>query len=149
MSRGINLPAVKMQPYQPSETEWSYMANFTQDLEPTNLLWRNIIRGKDWAKSTWTDCRKYLHQMSINYNHSGQHDDDMDEWGSEKELKRWSRAAAWKPTSGSSIIRYTGAMMYSIAVLDLCDFEAISCKMPKDTGVEATMDTGALAPAYK
>jgi hypothetical protein len=148
-SGGINLPPVKKQPYQSSGTEWSYLSNFTHDLEPTNLLRRNIVRGEDWIKSMWTDCRKYLHQMFINYNRSRQHDDDMDQWGSEKELQRWSRAATWKPTGIGSIIRYTGAMMYSIAVLDLCDFEAIGCKMPKGAGIDATMDTSALEPVHK
>ena len=33
---GPNLPPVKKQPYQPSGSEWSYLANFTHDLEPTH-----------------------------------------------------------------------------------------------------------------
>jgi hypothetical protein len=94
-SPGIHLPPVKKNPYQPSATEWSYLATFAHDLEPTNHTRKHIIRGEDWIKSTWTDCRKYLHQMFINYNRSGQHDDDKDEWGSETELRRWSRAAKW------------------------------------------------------
>jgi len=82
-------------------------------VESTSLSRRNIIRGKDWIKSTWTDCRKYLHQMFTNYNRSGQHDDDKDEWGSEKELRRWSRAAKWNPGNAGSIIRFPSAMISS------------------------------------
>jgi hypothetical protein len=40
-------------------------------------------------------------------------------------------------------------MIYSIAVMDLCDFEAIGRKMPKGTGVDATVDNGALVPKHK
>ena len=82
-------------------------------VESTSLSRRNIIRGEDWIKSTWTDCRKYLHQMFTNYNRSGQHDDDKDEWGSEKELRRWSRAAKWNPGNAGSIIRFPSAMISS------------------------------------
>jgi hypothetical protein len=142
---------VKKTPYQASQTEWAFLANFTHDLEPTNVSRRGIIHGEDWIKSTWTDCRKYLHQMFTNYNRSGQHDDNVDEWGSEKELQRWSRAASWKPKSSSqgTIIRYTSAMIYSIAVLDLVDFEGIGRKMPKGTGVDATINNGAQSSRHR
>jgi len=142
---------IKKTPYQASQSEWAFLANFTHDLEPTNVSRRDIIRGEDWIKSTWTDCRKYLHQMFTNYNRSGQHDDDVDEWGSEKELQRWSRAASWKPKSSSqgTIIRYTSAMIYSIAVLDLADFEGIGRKMPKGTGVDATINNGAQSSRHR
>jgi hypothetical protein len=53
-------------PYQASEAEWAYLANFTHELESTNLPRRGIVRGEDWVKSTWTDCHKYLHQMFTN-----------------------------------------------------------------------------------
>ncbi len=66
------MPPVKKQPYQSNGTEWTYLSNFT--LEPTNLLGKNIVRREDWIKSMWTDYRKYLHQLFINYNRSGQHD---------------------------------------------------------------------------
>ncbi|MFO0446803.1 MAG: hypothetical protein ACK51L_03955 [bacterium] len=112
-SSGVNQPPVKVTPYQPSTSEWAYLATFTNDLEPTNLLLRNIIRDEDWIKSRWTDCHKYLHQMFTNYNRSGQHDDDKDEWGSEKELRRWSRAAKWNPGNAGSIIRFPSAMISS------------------------------------
>ena len=144
----IYLPR-KKNPYQPSATEWAYLATFTNDLEPTNLARRNIIRGEDWIKSTWTDCRKYLHQMFVNYNRSGQHDDDKDEWGSEKELRRWSRAAKWNSSGAGSIIRFPNAMIYSIAILDICDFESIGRRMPKGTGVDATVDNGAVVAPHK
>ncbi len=39
-------------------------------------------------------------------------------------------------------------MIYSISVLDLCDFEAIGQKMPKGNGVDATVDNGAVAPTH-
>ena len=149
VSPGVNLPPIKKQPYQPSGTEWAYLANFTHDLDPCNTSRKNILRGEDWVKSTWTDCRKYLHQMFANYHRSGQHDDDVDEWGSEKELKRWTRAASWKPAGSTSIIRYTSAMIYSISILDLCDFEAIGRKMTKGNGVDATVDDGTVAPPHK
>jgi hypothetical protein len=147
-SSGVNQPPVKVTPYQPSTSEWAYLATFTNNLESTNLSHRNIIRGKDCIKSTWTDCRKYLHQMFTNYNRSGQHDDDKDDWGSEKELRRWSRAAKWNPGNAGSIIRFPSAMIYSIAVLDIGDFDAIGRKMPKGTRVDATVDNGATAPKF-
>jgi hypothetical protein len=150
-SPGMNMRPIKKNPYKPSTSEWAYLSAFTNDLEPTNLSRRTIVRGPDWIKSTWTDCRKYLHQMFINYNRSGQHDDDKDEWGSEKELRRWCRAARWNPHNGSSgcIIRYQTAMIYSVAVLDLSDFEAVGRKMPTGTGVDATIDNNAVVPNHK
>jgi hypothetical protein len=87
--------------------------------------------------------------MFINYNCSGQHDNDKDEWGSEKELRHCTRAATWKPSNSGSIICFTSAMIYSIASLDLCDFEAIGQKIPIGTGVNATVDNGAVEPACK
>ena len=140
---------VKKQPYQASSSEWSYLANYTHDLEPTNLSRKHIIRGADWIKSTWGDCRKYLHLMFLQYHRSGQNDNEKDEWGSQTEYKRWVRAAHWKTTGSNSIIRYTQAMIYSVAVLDLCDFESIGRKMPKGQGVDATVNDGTLAPKHK
>jgi hypothetical protein len=52
--------------------------------------------------------------------------------------------------SGSgSIIRYQSAMVNSIAVLDICDFKAIGCKMPKGTGVDAIINNGAVVASLK
>jgi len=61
----------------------------------------------------------------VQYNRSGQHDDDKDEWLSEKENKRWARAAAWKTPGSNNVIRHQQAMIYSIALMDQCDFESI------------------------
>jgi hypothetical protein len=87
--------------------------------------------------------------MYINYNRSGQHDDDKDEWGSERELRRWSRAAKWNPNNAGSIICFTSSMIYSIAVLDICNFEAIGHKMPNGTGVDATLDNDAVVGKHR
>jgi hypothetical protein len=57
----------------------------------------------------------------------------------------------WKPKSGTpgTFIRYTSAMIYSIAVLELADFEGIGRKMPKGTGVDATANNGARASRHE
>ena len=78
----------------------------------------------------------------MQYNRSGQHDDDKDEWLSEKENKRWARAAAWKTPGNNTVIRHQQAMIYSIALMDQCDFESIGRRMPKGTGVDASINDG-------
>ncbi len=140
---------VKKTPYAPSSSEWSYLASFTHELDPCNVSRRNIIRGPDWVKSTWSDIRKYLHQMFTQYHRSGQHDPDMDEWMSEKENRRWARAAGWKAPGTNNVVRHQQAMIYSIAVLDLCDFESIGRKMPKGTGVDSSVNDGAVVQKHK
>ena len=40
-------------------------------------------------------------------------------------------------------------MIYSIALLDQCDFESIGCKMPNGSGVDASLNDGATAPKHK
>ena len=40
-------------------------------------------------------------------------------------------------------------MIYSVAVLDLCDFESIGRKMPKGQGVDASVYDGTMAPKHK
>ena len=65
----------KKVPYEPCHDDWAELANHTHDLEPTNLARRNILRDAAWIKSTWNDVRKYLHQVFLGYNRSGQHDD--------------------------------------------------------------------------
>ena len=40
-------------------------------------------------------------------------------------------------------------MIYSIAVLDLADFEGIGRKMPKGTGVDATINNGAQSSRHR
>jgi hypothetical protein len=65
------------------------------------------------------------------------------------ELRCWSKAVKWNPSSAGSIIRFTSVMIYSIIFLDICDFKAIGWKMPKGTGVDATVDNGAVVPPHK
>jgi hypothetical protein len=139
---------VKKFPYEASGPEWSYLATYTQELEPTNLSRRNIIRGPDWIKVQWAEVRKNLHQMFLQYNRSGQHDADMDEWGSEKENRRWARAASWKTPGSNTVIRFQQAMIYSIVLLDVSDFESIGRKMPKGAGVDSSLNNSA-APKHK
>jgi hypothetical protein len=140
---GLAQPPVKKNPYQASQAQWAFLANFTLNLQPTNLSCQEIVHGEDWIKSTWTDCRKYLHQMFMNYHRY--------EWGLEKELQCWCRVASWKPKSGSqgTIIRYASAMFYSIAILELSGNESMGCKMPKGTGVNATVMNGSLASRHQ
>jgi hypothetical protein len=40
-------------------------------------------------------------------------------------------------------------MIYSIAVLELSDFEGVGRKMPKGAGVDATVRNGAQAPRHE
>jgi hypothetical protein len=87
--------------------------------------------------------------MFVQYHRSGQHDTEMDEWMSEKEKKRWARAAGWKTPGTNNVIRHQQVMIYSIAVLDLCDFESIGHKMPKGTGVDASLNDGAVVANHK
>ena len=96
VSAGPNQAPVKKQPYEPSNSDWATLANHCHDIDPSNLARKNIIRGEDWVKETWNDCRKYLHQTFIQYNRSGQHDPEMDEWCSKKEMDRWVRATNFK-----------------------------------------------------
>ena len=91
----------------------------------------------------------YFLQIFIQYNRSGQHDDDKDEWLSEKENKRWARAASWKTPGKNNVIRHQQAMIYSIALLDQSDFESIGRKMPKGTGVDATVQDGTVVHKHK
>jgi hypothetical protein len=58
-------------------------------------------------------------------------------------------AATWKPSNSGSIIRFMSTMIYCIGVLDLCDLESIGQKMPKGTGVDATVENGAMVPTHK
>ncbi len=75
---GPTSPPIKKQPYQASASEWTYLANYTHDLEPTYLARKSILWGADWLRSTWCDCSKYLHQMFLPYHCSGQNDSDKD-----------------------------------------------------------------------
>jgi flagellar biosynthesis/type III secretory pathway chaperone len=66
-------------PFEKSSHEWSYIATHCQEVKPMNLSRKNLIRGPDWTKTQWANVRKNLHQMFLQYNHSGQHDADLDE----------------------------------------------------------------------
>ncbi len=86
---GRNQRPIKRTPFAPSAEEWAVLANKMHDIYPTNLIRQNVVRNEAWIKSTWNDCRKWLHQKFVQYNCSGQHDAEMGEWCSEKELERW------------------------------------------------------------
>jgi len=136
--RASGVPKKKV-PYAPSHDDWAELSAHTHDIEPTNLARRNILRDQAWIKSTWNDIRRYLHQVFIGYNRSGQHDDDMGEWCSPKEQERWVRAAFWKTSGSNTIIRFPTVMIYSIAVLEQSDFESMGREMPKGTGIDSSV----------
>jgi hypothetical protein len=127
---------VKKTPWEPSSDEWEELSVQTYDIEPTNLARRNIYRDASWIKSTWNDVCKYLHQVFIQYNRSGQQSGDMGEWCSPEEQQRWVRAAFWKGSGTNTIVRFPTPMIYSIAVLDQSDFEGIGRSMPEGTGLD-------------
>ncbi len=77
-------------------SDWATLAYHFHDIDPTNYARKHIIHGEAWIMETWNDCQKYLHQIFIQYNCSGQHDSEMDEWCSEKESERWVRATTYK-----------------------------------------------------
>jgi len=112
---------VKKQPYQSSSTEWSALANHCHDIKPTNLSWKSIVHGEAWIKETRNDCRKHLHQKFQQYHWSGQHDAEMVEWCSPKEVNLWVWATNWKTPGQNSVI------------LDVTDFEGIGRQMPEGT----------------
>jgi hypothetical protein len=105
----------KKHPWEASSDEWADLSTQTYDIEPTNLARRNIFRDAKWIKSTWNDVRKYLHQVFIQYNHSGQCCGAMGEWCFHEKQERWVRAAFWKGGSSNTIVRYPTVMIYSIA----------------------------------
>jgi len=41
----------KVCPYQASASEWSYLATFIHELDPSNVPRKNIIPGPDWIKT--------------------------------------------------------------------------------------------------
>jgi hypothetical protein len=149
VTAGRNQRPVKRTPFAPSSEEWAVLANETHDIEPTNLSRRNILRDEAWIKATWNDCRKWLHQTFVQYNRSGQHDADMGEWCSPKELERWVRATKYKTAASNTIIRYPTVMVYSICLLDQSDFESVGRKMPKGTGVDSSIADGTKATKRK
>jgi hypothetical protein len=132
--------------WEPSSDDWVDLSTQTYDIKPTNMHRQNIYRDAGWIKSTWTEVRKYLHQVFVQYNRSGQQSGDMGEWCSPEEQQRWLRAAFWKGGSSNTIVRYPTIMIYSIALLEQSDFEAIGRAMPSGAGMDnsiITADTGA------
>ncbi len=126
ISPGPNHRLVKMQPFLLSSAEWAtLLANHCHDIDPSNSLCTHIIQGKDWIKETWTDCHKYLNQTVTQHHRSGQHDPEMDEWCSKKELGNWVRATNYKTPGQNSVIQFPSAMVYSICNMDLVDFEGL------------------------
>jgi len=97
---------------------------------------KNILCDETWMKNTWNDVHKYLHQVFIQYNRSGQHSGDLGEWCSPKEQKRWVRAALCKGCNSNSIVHYLTVMIYSIAVLEQSDFEALGHQMPAGSDID-------------
>jgi hypothetical protein len=149
VSTGTNSPPVKKQPYFASSSEWAYLSNYLYHLEPTNFSRKHIIRGADWIESTLLDCRRYLHVMFMQYHCSGQNDKDKDAWGSQTEYKHWVCMAHWKNAGSNSVLQYTKAMINSVTILDLCDFQSIICKMPHGQGVDGTVNDGTVAPKHR
>jgi hypothetical protein len=126
----------KKSPWEPSGEEWEELSIQTYDIEPTNLARCNIYRDAAWIKSIWNDVKKYLYQVFVQYNRSGQCSGDMGEWCSPEEQQRWVRAAFWKGGSTNTIVRFPTVMIYSIAMLEQGDFEGIGRAMPKGTGAD-------------
>jgi hypothetical protein len=147
ISSGSGRP-VKVSPFQPSSDEWAALANYTHDIDPCNVSRKAVLRDEAWIKSSWADCRKYLHQAFVQYNRSGQHDSEMDDWCSPKEIDRWVRATTYK-TAGQTIIRFPTVMMYSICVLDQSDLEGIGRRMPKDVATDTSMGSNSKAIAKR
>jgi hypothetical protein len=126
----------KKNPWEASSDDWAELSIQTYDIEPTNVARCNIYREAAWIKSTWNDVRKYLHQVFVQYNRSGQRSGDMGEWCSLEEQQRWVRAAFWKGGSTNTIVLYPTVMIYSIALLEQADFETIGRLMPTGTGID-------------
>jgi hypothetical protein len=84
--------------------------------------------------------------MFLQYKRSSQNDNIKKMNG---DLKQNTSIGYMLLAGSNSIIHYMQAMIYSVAVLDLCDFESIGRKMPKGQGMDATVNDGALAPKHK
>jgi hypothetical protein len=139
----------KRNPYEPSEDEWADLANHTHDIEPTNLGLKSVIRNSAWRKSTWNDVRKYLHAVFVMYNRSGQNDPDMGEWCSPKEQECWVQASLNKTNGSNTIVHFPTIMIYSISVLEEADFESLGREIPKGTGIDNSVNDGAVATGGK
>jgi hypothetical protein len=66
--------------FQPQNLMIKYVNDFA-----TELPKKKNPYDEAWIKSTWNDVCKYLHQVFIQYNRSGQHSGDIGEWCSPKE----------------------------------------------------------------
>jgi hypothetical protein len=140
---------VKKFPWEPSASEWAYLATLCHELEPTNMARKHIIRDAGWIKSCWAEVRKFLHAMFLSYNVSGQHDPNKDEWGTEIENRRWARQINTKTPGSNASIKWQPAMVYAISLLDISDLESIGRKMPNGTGIDASVDGAAKAERHK
>jgi hypothetical protein len=161
VSRGNERPA-KKQPHEPSSFGWETLANNCYDIEPTNTCRTHIIPTEAWIKETWKDCREYLHQTFIQYNGSGQHDSEMDEWCSQKELERWVRATNYKAPGkfiNFSLLSFLFFVVNHFFWRKLCHpfsechgvfhsnarsvrFESIGRQMPSGTEVDVSLADG-------
>ena len=115
-------PPKRKDPYAARTDEWLQLADHTHEIDPNNTSRRYVLRDGAWIKSTWNDVRKWLHSIFMSYNRSGQHDPDRGEWGSATEQQRWVRNSTNKVENS---IRFPSVMLYSIAVLELADFQGI------------------------
>jgi hypothetical protein len=83
------------------------------------------------------------------YNRSGQHDPDMGEWCSPKEQEGWVRASLNKTNGSNTIVCFPTVMIYLISVLEEADFESLGREMPKGTGIDNSVNDGAVAMGGK
>jgi len=57
-------PGIRKVPFEANSDEWKDLVNHCYDIEPTNLLRKNIIRDGDWIKQTWNSIRGVMHEIS-------------------------------------------------------------------------------------
>jgi len=121
-----------------SSDKWEELSIQTYDIEPKNMARRNIYRDASWIKSTWNDVQKYLHQVFIQYNRSGQQSGDMGEWCSPAEQQRWVRAASWKGGSTNTML---GCLSCNIKCIGLAIDLPILCNTKKRSKRYTLWDT--------
>jgi hypothetical protein len=136
ISPAVNHRHVKKTPFASSAPEWAELANKTHKIEPP------------WIKKLGMTAAE-LHQNFEQYNHSGQHDTEMGDWCSQKELERWVRPTKYKTAGSNTIICLHTAMVYSICLPVQCDFEGLGRQIPKGTGVDGSMTDGTKARKRK
>jgi hypothetical protein len=130
--------SVKKSPWEYSSDKWEELSNQTYDIEPKNMARQNIYRDASWIKSTWNDVQKYLHQVFIQYNRSGQQSGDMGEWCSPAEQQRWVRAASWKGGSTNTML---GCLSCNIKCIGLAIDLPILCNTKKRSKRYTLWDT--------